>query len=91
MDFSASLCLCGVRKSCLQLRLGRRQITRYAGIGETDPVMAAITERLVGGLAAAAEGNYCPAPKSKQLTGGITDFKIPFDAERAVMEGSHFG
>ncbi len=53
--------------------------------------MAAIAERYIPRMAAAADGYGSPSTKAKTLAFLIHNLKIAFDANRTITEDRHFG
>jgi len=69
----------------LKLGLGRRQFTRHHGVGKSYAVVAAIAERLVGGMAAAAQRDDRPPGEAEKRSRGVADLEFTFDAKGAVV------
>jgi hypothetical protein len=69
---------------------GGRKITRGNFVNETACLVGTIAERLVGGLAAAAESDGSASGEAELISGGIYDLKIAFDEDRAVISKRDF-
>jgi hypothetical protein len=52
--------------------------------------MGAVAEWNIRGMAAAADRYSCPSTKPKFLAFLIHDLKIPFDANRTIIEDCYF-
>lgn len=70
---------------------GRGQVARFDRIGETNSIVRAVAKRLVCRLAAAAQADGGASGQTERLTGGIDDFEIAFDADRAVAVDRNLG
>jgi len=78
-------------RSVSKLRLGGPEFARYYGVAKSEPIVAAIAEGLVGGMAAAAQRNHTASRQTKRVAGRVDDLKIAFDANRTVRLGSDLG
>jgi len=65
--------------------LGRGQVSDLHLVLETDGAVAAIAERLIFRVAAAAECDGSAPAEAESATLLVDDFKIAFDAQRAVV------
>src|ERR1035438_8104523 len=79
------------RGSALQFRLRRRQFPGDHGIGKGHPIVGAIAERLIGGVAAAAERNHRPASQAERGSGRVYNLEFSLDADGAVILRTDFG
>jgi len=68
----------------------RWKISRCNFVGEITLLVGAVTERLVGGLAAAAQTNRSAPGKTKFISGWIYDLKIAFDEDGTVIPKRNF-
>ena len=75
----------------LEFGLGRRQFTGHYGIGKTYPVMAAVAEGLVGGVAASAKRDHGPSGQAETRPGGIADLELAFDSYGTVVIAGDLG
>jgi hypothetical protein len=72
-------------------RSGRRKLTSNDFVGEVARAVGTIAERLVGGLAAAAEPDGSAPGKTEFISAGIYDFKIAFDKYWPIISESNLG
>ena len=71
--------------SFLNFWCGRWKISGRNFTGEIGVAVGAIAERLVGGMAAAAESDGCASGETEFISGEIDDFKIAFNQDWAVI------
>src|ERR1039458_7161292 len=81
---------CPKSSPILELGLGRGQFARDDGVIEALAAMGAIAEGLVGGLAAAAEGDDGASGETEGGAGGIEDFASALGADVAVIDYRYF-
>ena len=68
----------------LRFRLWGRQVARLYRIGKPHPLVAAVTERFVGRLAAAAQRDHTAAGQTEWLARGVENLEFALDANGAV-------
>jgi hypothetical protein len=59
-------------------------------VGEIAFLVGAVTERFVGGLAAAAEADGSAAGETEFIPGWVYDLKIAFDEDGAIVSEGNF-
>ena len=70
---------------------GRREVARDHRVGETGALMAAVAERLVGRLSAAAKRDHGAPAQAEAGAGWVEDFEVALDADGAVGIDGDFG
>ena len=78
-------------RASLELGLRRGEFAGHTRVGKADSIVAAIAERLVLGLPAAAERDRGPSGESEGSARRVDDLEIAFDAEIAVGLDGDFG
>lgn len=74
-----------------QFRLRWGEFTRRDHIIKSYAIVTAIAKRLIGGLAAAAEGNDGAAGEAERGTRGVEDFELAFNADGTIGGDGDFG
>jgi hypothetical protein len=75
----------------LKLRLGGGQFAGGYGVCKTAAFVGPVTERLVGGVPAAAEANSGTAREAKSASLGIDNLEVPFYANRTIVVHDDLG
>src|SRR5690349_21244697 len=73
-----------------QFGLGRGQLSGNHRVRESHTIMAAVAERLVLGMAAAAELNGGSSGKPKGCAGRVADIEFALDLNWPVVETGDF-
>jgi hypothetical protein len=76
--------------NCLDFRFWSGQISCHDIVVEARRTVRAITERLVFGVAAAAQTYDCASRKPKRFSLRIDNFEVAFDADIAVILNRNF-
>jgi hypothetical protein len=77
----------------LVLKLGfrRGKVAALHFTLEANGLMRTIAEGFVRGMAAATQGHPRATPQAEAVSLGVQNLKVPFDAERAVVERDDLG
>ena len=78
-------------RDALDPRLGRGEVAGFAGALEAGAAVGAVAEGLVFRVAAAAEGDHCPAGEAELLAHRVVDREVAFETKGTIIVYGYFG